>query len=226
MLPADSTSAVVLQAPAQHFRRSHGSERIPAPTGGCTPRDVAVAVEVLRRADGPQGETRGETLSDAEAYALELLYRRYAEVVIRVAASLTRNAADAEDVAQDVFVGLPRALRSYQPGNFEGWLKTVTARAALMRIRRCARERDVHTSLSFTIDEAHGNEGDRIVDSDRVQRATERLPESLRDVLVLRLLRGLPHAEIGRLLGLTTNACEVRLCRAIKQLRVLVGEAA
>jgi RNA polymerase sigma-70 factor (ECF subfamily) len=181
-----------------------------------------VAIEVLRRADAPQDET----LSDEEAYALELLYRRYAVVVLRVAASLTRNAADAEDVAQDVFLGLPHALRRYHPGNFEGWLKTVTARTALMRIRRRARERDIQTSLSFTVDEAHGDEGDRLVDSDRVRRATERLPESLRNVLVLRLLRGLPHAEIGRLLGLTTNACEVRLCRAIKQLRVLVGEAA
>ena len=195
----------------------------PSPAGGCPPHDVAVAVEVLRRADG----AGGEPLSDAEAYALELLYRRYAGVVIRVAASLTRNAADAEDVAQDVFVGLPRALRCYQPGNFEGWLKTVTARTALMRIRRCARERDVQTSVSFSDDdEAHGNEGDHLVDSDRVRRATERLPQSLRDVVVLRLMRGLPHAEIGRRLGLTTNACEVRLCRAIKQLRVLVGEPA
>ena len=222
MLIADSTSAVVLQTPAQSLRQPRGSERTPAPAAGCTPHEVAAAIEVLRRADGPQNET----LSDAEAYALELLYRRYAGVVIRVAASLTRNSADAEDVAQDVFVGLPRALRRYQPGNFEGWLKTVTARTALMRIRRCARERDVTTSLSCTVDEAHRDEGDRLVDSDRVRLATERLPESLRNVLVLRLLRGLPHAEIGRLLGLTANACEVRLCRAIKQLRVLVGEAA
>ena len=59
----------------------------------------------------------------------------------------------------------------------------------------------------------------------RLQASLE-LPESLRNVLVLRLLRGLPHAEIGRMLGLTANACEVRLCRAIKQLRVLVRETA
>jgi RNA polymerase sigma-70 factor (ECF subfamily) len=222
MLIPDSTSAVVRQVPAELFRRSPGTTWTSSPTGDRTPGDVAAAIELLRRPDGPQEGS----LSDQEAYALELLYRRYAAVVSRVAVTLTRNAADAEDVAHDVFIGLPRALRRYRPGNFEAWLKTVTARTALMRIRRGARERDAQTSLAITVDEPHGGDGETLVDSDRVRRAAARLPESLRHVLVLRIVRGLPHAEIGRLLGLTPNACEVRLCRAIKQLRALVGEAA
>ena len=222
MLIADSTSAALQQSPARAYRRSRRTEFVPAPGSSRPPQEVAAAIEVLRRADGAQ---EGK-LGDEEAYALEQLYRRYATVVLRVAGALTRNTDDAEDVAQDVFIGLPRALRRYQPGNFEAWLKTVTARTALMRMRRRARERDVQTSLAFTVDEAHRSEGDTLVDSDHIRRATERLPESLRNVLVLRLLRGLPHAEIGRMLGLTANACEVRLCRAIKQLRVLVRETA
>jgi len=222
MLIADSTSAAVLQTPARRYRRSSRTEFIPAPDSRRPSQEVAAAIEVLRRPDG----AREEKLSDAEAYALEQLYRCYAAVVLRVAGALTRNAHDAEDVAQDVFIGLPRALRHYRPGNFEAWLKTVTARTALMRMRRRAREHDVQTSLAFTVHDAHQNEGDTLVDSDHVRRATERLPESLRNVLELRLLRGLPHAEIGRMLGLTANACEVRLCRAIKQLRVLVAECA
>ena len=164
-------------------------------------------------------------LTEREAAALEFLYRRYASVVARVAATLSRSAADAEDVTHDVFLALPQALCRYRPGNFEGWLKTVAARTALMRIRRRTRERDVHATLSVDADEMlQDANGDTLVDSDRVRRAVAQLPDSLRHVVMLRLFRGLPHAEVARVLGLSTNACEVRLCRAIKQLRVMVGE--
>jgi RNA polymerase sigma-70 factor (ECF subfamily) len=183
---------------------------------------VAAAVDVFRRADA----VLDRALTDQESRALDLLYRRYATVVTRVAGAIVRNLADAEDVTQDVFLDLPRALRRYEPGNFEGWLKTVAARTALMRLRRQTREQDVRTSFGVDTDEMCPSEGDVRADSDRVQRAVQRLPESLRHVVELRLLRGLPHAEIGLRLGLSSNACEVRLCRALKQLRVIVGEAA
>ena len=221
MLIADSTSKVVQQVSAEPFRRSQDVEST-APTADRTPRHIAWAIEELCRGD----DANERTLTDPEARALEILYRRYAAVVTRVASAIVRNDADAEDVAQDVFVGLPKALRRYEPGNFEAWLKTVTARTALMRIRRHTRERDVRTSLAVSTDATGRCDGDVHADSDRVKRAVKRLPESLRHVVELRLLRGLPHAEIGRRLGLTANACEVRLCRALKQLRVMVGEAA
>lgn len=160
-----------------------------------------------------------------EAGALELVYRRYAPVVARVAAAILRNATDAEDIVQDVFANLPKALRRYQPGNFEAWLKAVAARTVLMRMRRQRREAEIHTSLAVGADDTYRFDGDLRVDADRVQRAVQRLPQSLRNVVELRFLRGLPHTEIGRRLGLTPNACEVRLCRALKQLRVLIGEA-
>jgi len=220
MLTADSTSAAVRQTPAE-LSNSDSTDWTSISLDR-TPRDVAAAVDVLRRAD----DAADRALSDQEARALDLLYRRYSSAVARVAGAIVRNLADAEDVTQDVFLDLPRALRRYQPGNFEGWIKTVTARTALMRLRKQTRERDVQTSFAMGTDETCRGEGDVLADSDRIQRAVARLPKSLRHVVELRLLRGLPHAEIGQQLGLSPNACEVRLCRAIKQLRVMVGEAA
>ena len=81
-------------------------------------------------------------------------------------------------------------------------------------------------SFAVGVDDVSRFEGDVRVDSDRVQLAVQRLPQSLRNVVELRLMHGLPHSEIGLRLGLSTNACEVRLCRALKQLRALIGEAA
>jgi len=184
-------------------------------------QEVDDAIEILRSADPASGE-----LTREEARALEVIYRLFAPVVARVAAGILRNAADAEDVTQDVFANLPKALRRYQPGNFTAWLKTVTARTVLMRMRRQRRETEIQTSFAVGVDDVSRFEGDVRVDSDRVQLAVQRLPQSLRNVVELRLMHGLPHSEIGLRLGLSTNACEVRLCRALKQLRALIGEAA
>jgi RNA polymerase sigma-70 factor (ECF subfamily) len=218
MLIASSTSSAV-QQPFADVSRS-----IPFAVDSRqfdrTDTSIAAAIEILRHAD----ISEDGMLTAEEARALELVYRRYAPVVARVAAAILRNAADAEDVAQDVFLNLPKALRRYQPGNFQAWLKAVTARTVLMRMRRQRREAEIQTSLAAGVDDSYRFDGEVYADADRVQLAVQRLPESLRNVVELRLLVGLPHSEIGQLLGLTRNACEVRLCRALKQLRALIGE--
>jgi len=190
------------------------------PRGARTECHIAAAIEVLRHADTAESGVR--TLEESKA--LDVIYRRYMPLVLRVGMAILRNTADAEDVAQDVFANLPKAMRRYQPGNFEAWLKAVTVRTVLMRMRRQRREAEIQSSFAAGLDDVCRFDGEVYADADRVQRAVQRLPESLRNVVELRLLRGLPHSEIGQRLGLTRNACEVRLCRALKQLRVLIGE--
>jgi len=214
MLIVDSSSNAGQQAFTDNSPRSSANK---------TCLYVAEAIETLRHADNSEyGFSSFE-----ETQALDVLYRRYLPLVLRVATSILRNAADAEDVTQDVFANLPKSIRRYQPGNFEAWLKAVTARTVLMRMRRQRREAEIQTALAVGVDDvSYRFEGEVNADADRVQLAVQRLPESLRNVVELRLLRGLPHSEIGLRLGLTRNACEVRLCRALKQLRVLVGHGA
>ena len=54
------------------------------------------------------------------AFDLEALYREHADAVFTLAWRITGSREDAEDVLQDLFVGLPRALASYrEQGRFE-----------------------------------------------------------------------------------------------------------
>src|SRR5205807_6914197 len=76
--------------------------------------------------------------------ALAVLDRAYGAALYRLAYRLTGTPQDAEDVVHDVFVGLPEALGRYEErGSFAGWLKRVTARVALMRLRTRTRRREV-----------------------------------------------------------------------------------
>jgi RNA polymerase sigma-70 factor (ECF subfamily) len=148
--------------------------------------------------------------------ALGQLYTRHATDVFSVAYRLTGSRQDAEDVLQDVFVGLPRALRSYEDqGRFGAWLGRVAARTALMRLRsRGSRREDVLDSVDEPSSRGEADPVDRIA----AERALRRLPDGLRAVFVLKEIEGYSHAEIGALLGITAENSAVRLSRAWKLL--------
>ena len=75
---------------------------------------------------------------------LSALYLEHGAALFRLAYRLVGAREDAEDVVHDMFVGLPDALRRYEErGSFAAWLKRVTARMALMRLRSRKRRREV-----------------------------------------------------------------------------------
>jgi RNA polymerase sigma-70 factor, ECF subfamily len=153
--------------------------------------------------------------------ALRELYERYGAAVYRLAYRLSGSAADAEDVLQDVFVGLPEALRRFDGrGSLEGWIKRVAARTALMRLRREGRRREVGLDALPLASAAPAP--DRFVETAALERALAALPDPLRVVFVLREVEGYSHAEIAGLLGIRRGTSEVRHHRARKALQELL----
>jgi RNA polymerase sigma-70 factor (ECF subfamily) len=154
--------------------------------------------------------------------ALGELYARHARTLLALARRLTGSAADAEDVLHDVFLGLPEALRRYdERGTLEAWLKRVTARVALNRLRTRGRTREVPLA-----DAPNAAGSADALDVLALQGAIDALPDALRVVLVLKEIEGYSHAEVAALLDITRGASEVRLHRAVAALRRrLVGEA-
>jgi len=158
-------------------------------------------------------------LREGDMAALDLLFERHATPLLRLATRLMGSEADGEDVVQDVFVGLPLALRRYEErGQFGPWIRRVTARTALMRLRR------IGTRGEVTLDGALEPEQPQRLEIERIglERAIAALPESLRVVFVLREVEGHSHAEIAALLGISRSASEVRLHRAVQRLRLLL----
>ena len=155
-----------------------------------------------------------------ESDALAALYREHGQAVYRLAYRLTGTREDAEDVVHDVFVGLPEALRRYEErGRLDSWLKRMTARVALMRIRQRGRRREV--SLIAAADQSPSPVS---ADGADLQEAVDALPDPLRAVLVLKEIEGYSHAEVADLLGISEGASRVRLVRALRHLRRLLGE--
>jgi RNA polymerase sigma-70 factor (ECF subfamily) len=177
------------------------------------PHSPPIAVDLLRRA------------RQGDADALTALYRAYAPMLLPRLQRLAGARAEAEDVLQDLFVALPEALRHYgERGQFEGWLVRVAIRLALNRMRTGARRRE--SPLDAAVADFGGparSAADGVIDRIALERAIGALPDALRTVFVLREVEGYSHQEIAGLLGISRAASEVRMFRAVRQLRVLLS---
>lgn len=155
------------------------------------------------------------------ADALGSLFSEHADGLLRLAFRLTASGADAEDIVQDVFVGLPEPLRHYdERGAFNAWLKRITVRHALMRMRSATRR--AHTSLDDA-PQLRANTPDLDARMS-IDRALEQLTPNLRSVFVLHEVEGYSHVEIGALLGIRPGTSEVRLFRARTILRASLDD--
>ena len=144
------------------------------------------------------------------------LYRQHADMVYTLAYRMLAAPDEAGDVLQDVFVGLPHALRTYsEQGRFESWLKRVVVRTCLMRMRTQKRRREAGETDLMEV----ATRPPDVVDQIALQRALERMPEQFRSVFVLREIEGYSHAEIAELIGISAANSATRLSRAWMLLR-------
>lgn len=154
--------------------------------------------------------------------ALEKLYRAFERPVYGLARRICRTAEDAEDVVQETFFEVCRSLQRYRgDGSLWGWIRTIAASKALMRLRR-NKYRDT--------DELD----DQVVPSRRedaalrmdLEAALERLGETSRAVVWLHDVEGYTHDEIAEMMGRTASFSKSQLARAHVKLRRWLGEEA
>ena len=159
--------------------------------------------------------------SAGDTDALGELYARYATPLLGTATHLLGNPHDAEEVVQDLFVGLPEALGRYEEvGRFPAWLKTVCVRLCLMRMRAPRHRAEVPLDGADPPSNPWPDRASRRA----LLSAIRALPPALRTVFVLREVEGYSHAEIAALLGISRVNSEVRLFRANRKLRKLLEE--
>lgn len=200
------------------------SARDPAGSGGDARHEEALLVEALRK-------------GDADAY--ERLVRRHAPRMLAVARRLLRSPDDAEDAVQEAFLSAFRALDRFEgEARLGTWLHRITVNAALMRLR--SRRRRPESSLEdlqprFLEDGHHEvlprrwKDADRVLADrrlrERVREAIDRLPDTYRNVLLLRDIEEMDTAETAAALGISENAVKTRLHRARVALREVLDPA-
>lgn len=133
-----------------------------------------------------------------------------------VALRITGSEADAKDVVQDVFIGLPEALDRFDGGDFRNWLTAVVTRRAYMRLRSDRRRESLEQAVARSARQRSPES--RILDRRELEVAIALLPDELRVVFVLKEVEGLSHAEVASTLDISVSLSRVRLFRARREL--------
>ena len=182
-----------------------------------------------------------ERLQAGDATALEGLMERYSSRLYRLAFGITRNARDAEEVLQDVFLTVFRKIGSFeQRAKLGTWLYRVVTNTALNKRRGLAATVEVPLDdlLPTYLDDGH-RAGDRsflltdwsetpeeelLAGEGRaaLDRALAMLPDGYRAVLVLRDVDGLSTEEAADALGESVSSVKSRLHRARMALREII----
>jgi RNA polymerase sigma-70 factor (ECF subfamily) len=188
-------------------------------------RSSAQQADALDRADM-------ERLAAGQDTALNDLMERHATPVFHFLCRMVGNEDDANDLAQETFVRVFRARASFRTNEkFSTWLFTITANLARNHFRW--RSRHPHVSLETETGESEQTIGSTLPAGDpapneqalateraeAVRTAVNKLPEDLREAVVLCECEELSLAEAAAILETTPKAVESRLYRARQILR-------
>ena len=148
------------------------------------------------------------------------------EVLYRVARSITRHDADAEDLVQDTMLRAFRAVERFDGRHPRAWLLTIMRNAQINRVRR--RRPVLLDNPDETSDRSAGmadpSPGPEQTVMDRgfdaaVEEAFGGLPDIFREVIELVDLGGLSYAEAASTLGVPVGTVMSRLHRGRTRIR-------
>ena len=162
--------------------------------------------------------------------AFEAVLPRYRDRVFRLALSILRDSAAAEDAAQDVFVRLWRALPGYNgSAALSTWIYAITRNTCISLLRKRRPQVSLDEPLFADDDDGAGlqlaapEQDDSAVAS--VERVLDQLPERYRQAVTLFYMEDKSYEQTAAALELPLGTVKALLHRARKRLIELTREA-
>jgi RNA polymerase sigma factor (sigma-70 family) len=164
-----------------------------------------------------------------EVSAYEELVRRYQGIAHRTAYVITRQAAEAEDAAQQAFVKAYRALDRFDRERpFRPWLLRIVANEARNLRRSAGRRSSLELAVASEPEELAPSPEQEAVSRERREallRAMGGLTEAEREVIALRYFLDLSETEMAEVMAVARGTVKSRLSRALRRLRNAAVEA-
>lgn len=172
-------------------------------------------------------ETDG-SLNAANEKDFKKIYDATMNLLFKVAFRIVNDSEAAEDLVHDSYIKAnEKALVFPTINDATYWLIRVVKNASLNYVKRKGRERKALQRVYHEEKKAVTSGETDLLRTETIEKAKEalnKLPENLKQVLILREYADMNYKEIGKTLGITEGNVKVRVFRAREQLSKLIGE--
>jgi RNA polymerase sigma-70 factor, ECF subfamily len=179
---------------------------------------------------GPEVEAWVVAAQAGDQAAFGCLVERFQRDVYGKAFAILKNHLDADDVVQETFLRVYRALPGFRfESSFRTWLITVTTRQALNFL---ARKRDGHESLDPVDDgpehlalRVESNQMTALLDQESrrlLREALPKLPQRQRQALQLKIQKDLKYEDIAREMAISVGSVKAHIFHAIQNLSQMI----
>jgi len=159
--------------------------------------------------------------------AFRVIYEKYADDLLTLAANLLNDTVGAEDVVQDVFISFVQSVAKFRlRGSLKGYLATCVANRARDYIRGKKRRRIVALSEAEQMTSNVKTPVQLVINSEELQKlnhAMTRLPYEQREAIVLRLHGELKFRQIAELQSVSTKTVLSRYRYGLDKLRLILN---
>jgi RNA polymerase sigma-70 factor, ECF subfamily len=210
-------------------------------------RGMLMGATVAPGAGGFAPMLAGGSLSDADIMlrvkagdqsAFEYLVQKYRRPIVSFMYRMARNAAAAEDLAQEVFLRVYRSRETYEASaKFTTWLYRIATNLAVNHARDTRHERpevqvsldepDEETGTTFEVPDASLNAEQAMVRRERmmaIRKKVEALPEQQRLAVIMHKYQQMDYKQIAEVLKKSESATKSLLFRAYETLREQLKE--
>lgn len=170
-----------------------------------------------------------QALKLGQTSALSKLYDRYGAVVYGLALKILKDAQEAEDLTQEVFVNLWHN-NTYNParGSLSNYLVVVTRSRAIDKLRsRTSRRKFLERWRQNTSTQPFSLSASEQIDiwdtSQHVRAAIAQLPERQRQILEMAYFQDLSQSEIAKTLDIPLGTVKTSARQALKKLREILS---
>jgi len=164
--------------------------------------------------------------------AFEILVNRHQTSVLSLIYRFIGDRTRAKDLAQEVFLRVWQAARSYKPqAKFTTWIYRITANLCLNELKSSRRKKwlqflrfgdNLENTVEETLVDDTPSPEDLLLAKERsrqIANALQSLPENQRMALILKRYDDLSYQEIAKVIGCSVSAVESLLVRAKRSLQ-------
>jgi RNA polymerase sigma-70 factor, ECF subfamily len=184
--------------------------------------DCAQMTEEMEATD----ETLMAQIAEGDEPAFSALVRRHQNMIYGTIAKMIGDRAEAEDLAQEVFIRAYKAANHYRPtAKFTTWLLTICRHCVFSYLRRRKHwfffsndEEDSREVIDTRVCTAQEEILQRELE-DAVQKALAQLPEKQRMAIILRQYHQMDYEEIARVMDVSLASVKTLIFRGREELK-------